>query len=312
VLAKAQVVRIARASMNTVALKSSEKSAVSRLFSSSVFRELATKGRSALFTRLLHQSGLFGTVRPNESVGDAFETAFAVLRNGSHRDEYIYRAALTHRILLGTHSLKTACMLNEFRVGECKADVAILNGTGTVYEIKSERDSLSRLEKQIETYKKVFARVFVIAGENHVDAVRRSVCKDVGVLCLSSRHQISTLQDAVTRADRVCPTTVFDSVRTSEAKMILQDLALPIPEAPNTAIRYELRKRFEVLSPVDVHSAMVRTLKVTRNLMPLASLVESLPPSLKAAALSIPLKKRDHRTLVGSINTKLKDAMEWA
>ncbi|MEI9986083.1 MAG: sce7726 family protein [Aliidongia sp.] len=53
--------------------------------------------------------------------------------------------SVTQKILMGKHSLRTASMLNEFRAGSCKADLVILNGTATVYEIKSERDSLTRL-----------------------------------------------------------------------------------------------------------------------------------------------------------------------
>ena len=123
------------------------KAAVSRLFASSIFRELATRGSSPAFARLARETCLFEVPAENGRVRDAFDTAFAALRVVGNRDEYIYKAALTHNVLLGTHSLKTASMLAEFRVGQCKADVAILNGTSTVYEIKSERDSLDRLER---------------------------------------------------------------------------------------------------------------------------------------------------------------------
>jgi hypothetical protein len=63
-----------------------------------------------------------------------------VLKRSGLRDKYVYKAALTQRVLMGKHSLRTACMLSEFRVGDRKADITILNGTTTVYEIKSDRD----------------------------------------------------------------------------------------------------------------------------------------------------------------------------
>ena len=108
-----------------------------------------------------------------------FDAAFATLRQSGLRNEYVYKAALTHRVLMDKHSLRTACMLSEFRVGECKADIAILNGTTTVFEIKSERDLLMRFERQIDAYRRVFASVYVIAGENHVEAVLRAAPLDV-------------------------------------------------------------------------------------------------------------------------------------
>lgn len=120
----------------------SELSALTRLFSSAVFQEMAKKGRSALFKRLLDQTDVVERCHSDATVGDAFNSAFKVLQTAGLRDEYIYRAAVTKKILMGKHSLRTASMLNEFRAGSCKADLVILNGTATVYEIKSERDSL--------------------------------------------------------------------------------------------------------------------------------------------------------------------------
>lgn len=295
-----------------MATNGSQLSATSRLFSSAVFREMATKGRSSLFARLMKEARLLDTWPSLDRVKDAFDAAFVVLSTGWRRDEYIYKAALTHKVLLGTHSLSTACMLSEFRVGECKADIAILNGTGTVYEIKSERDSLSRLERQVETYKKVFASVFVIAGENHVDAVLATTSADVGVLQLSARQQISTIREAENRPDRICPATVFEAIRTSEAKQILTRLGVPHPNVPNTMLHFELRKLFVGLPPEAVHMEMVKTLKRTRSLLPLAQLVGHLPRSLQAAALTVPLKRRDHQRLVSAVNTRLADAIGWA
>ena len=287
-------------------------SAYSRMFSSTVFREMASKGKSALFARLIRESLLLDCASLPERVSDAFEAAFAVLRIDECRDEYVYKAALTHKVLLGTHSLKSACMLNEFRVGECKADLAILNGTATVYEIKSERDSLGRLKKQVETYGRVFARVFVIAGENHVDAVIASTPSSVGVMRLSKRQQITTIREAEDRPDRICPATVFESIRSTEASQILERLGVATPDVPNTMRHAELRKLFVRLDPLDVHTEMVRTLKRTRDLAPLTQLVGQLPLSLQAAALSVPLRKADHSRLLTAVNTDLNEAMKWA
>ena len=83
------------------------------------------KGRSPLFARLANQSRLLSDLSLSERVYTLFDAAFSLLKREGYRHEYIYKAALTHKILLGKHSLQTASMMNEFRVGECKADVAI-------------------------------------------------------------------------------------------------------------------------------------------------------------------------------------------
>jgi len=293
-------------------LGTDQLAAISRLFSSSVIREMARKGKSPLFARLATQSLLADSLSASQCVYSLFDIAFSLLQRKGNRHEYIYKAALTHKILLGIHSLQTASMLNEFRVGECKADIAILNGTATVYEIKSERDSLTRLERQITAYTTVFARVYVIAGENHVAAVMNSVPKEVGILRLNSRHQISTVREAADRPERTSPGAIFDSIRTVEARLILQTRGVSIPVVPNTELHSVLRELFIKLEPREAHAGMVQVLKKTRNLLQLADLVAQLPRSLQTAALSIPLRKLDHTRLVAAVNTRLEDAMAWA
>jgi hypothetical protein len=295
-----------------VALNATQLSALSRLFSSSVFREMAKRGRSVLFARLFMQSGLAYEHLADGTVGAAFDAAFTLLRRSGVRDEYVYRAALTHNVLLGTHSLSTASMLTEFRTGSCKADVAILNGTGTVYEIKSDRDSLSRLANQIANYRKVFAKIYVIAGKTHVQDVLDSVPADVGVMSLVRWDRIQAVREAADRPDRVCPITIFESLRSAEARAILKDMKLGVPDVPNTMMHVAMRDCFARLDPAEVHRRMVMTLKRTRNLAPLGTLINRLPASLQPAALSIQVRRADHDRLVEAVGTPLGAAMGWA
>lgn len=290
----------------------SQLSALTRLFSAAVFRELAKKGQSSLFCRLLGQTNLLDNAGSGATVGDVFDQAFEILKVAGQRDEYIYRAAISQKILMGTHTLRTASMLNEFRAGSSKADLVILNGTATVYEIKSERDSLARLASQVENYKRVFAKVNVIASEGHIDGIIETVPKDVGVMCLSKRFQITTVREAAECPARICPVTVFESLRMAESHTILQTMGVVVPEVPNTQRHAAMRDLFARLDPVDLHAEMVCTLKRTRDLAPLSDFVNRLPKSLQAAALSISVRHSDHPKLIGAIETPLQTAMTWS
>lgn len=287
-------------------------SALARLFSAAVFREMAKAGRSGLFCRLLKQTDLIKHLGSDATVGDTFDSAFDILKIAGHRDEYIYRAAITQKVLMGTHSLRTASMLNEFRVGTCKADLVILNGTATVYEIKSERDSLARLANQVENYKRVFATVNVIASEGHIDGVLCTIPDDVGVMCLTKRYQISSVREALDCPARICPVTVFESLRMSESLPILQALGVTVPAVPNTQKHAVMRDLFAKLDPVALHIEMVRTLKRTRDLAPLGDFVDRLPRSLQAAALSVSVRRSDHSRMIDAIATPMRVAMTWS
>lgn len=290
----------------------SQLSPLTRLFSASVFREMAKKGRSGLFRRLIEQTDLSKRVASSATVGDTFDAAFDILNIVGNRDEYIYRSAISHKILMGTHSLRTAGMLNEFRVGDSKADLVILNGTATVYEIKSERDSLARLANQIEDYKRVFAKVNVITSESHIDGVLATASDDIGVMYLSNRYRIRTVREAVDCPARISPVAVFESLRTAEAAQILKAIGITVPQVPNTQRHAAMRSLFIGIDPTVLHLEMVRTLKRTRNLAPLGELVKCLPDSLHAAALSVSVRHTDHPRLIDAITTPMHAAMTWS
>ncbi len=293
-------------------LNSSQLAAAAKLFSSAVMQDFAKKGRSALFSRLVIESGLGGLVSNSAPIGGLFDSIFKLLRRESYRHEYAYKAAITHKQLLGVHSLRTASMLTEFRVGTCKADIAIINGTSTVYEIKSERDKLDRLETQIAAYRRVFARVNVITGEKHLDSVIYSMPSDVGILLLNRKFKITTIREAVNAPARIDPVSIFESITRSESIEILKLLDIEIPNLPNTQIHGALRNLFENLCPTATHACMVKVLKETRSLLPLAGLINEIPRSLQAAVISTPIRKQDHYRLIEAIRTPKEDALLWA
>lgn len=287
-------------------------SAIARLFSAGVVRELAAKGRSSLFARLAMQSGLLSAMPGSASLRSFFDAAFEALRSKDNRNAYIYKAALTQRVLLGTHSLATAAMMTEFRVGGCKADVVILNGTSTVYEIKSERDNLDRMEGQVRAYLDVFDQVNIITGETHVRGVESAVPPEVGIMVLLDHFHISTVRPSRSNLNRIVPSVVFDSLQRGEARQILGRCGRPVPQVPNTAICQAMKREFEHLAPEQLHRAFVDVLRTTRSSLPIREIVDAVPDSLKAAILSVPLKSRDRARFVSAMDVRLDESLAWS
>lgn len=293
------------------ALSKTELAAISRLFTASVFRELGQRGRSPLFSRLIEQSNMLDRVTKDITVGNAFDCAFDLLKQSGRRDEYVYRSAITQKIALGRHSLRTATVLSEARAGQCKADVVVLNGTSTAYEIKSERDSLSRLRNQLESYRKVFAAVNVVISDVHLRDVLPVAPAGVGVLVLSRRFTLQTEREAVNDPSRTSPLLILETLRASEAISVLQMMGIEVPQVPNTQLRTELRRRFANLDPALVHDHMVSTLKRTRCQSAMLDFVQSVPQSLKASALAIQMAATDRARVSEAVNMPLSVALAW-
>jgi hypothetical protein len=79
-------------------------------------------------------------------------------------------------------------VLDEFSLcnGESRIDVAIINGKLHGVEIKSDADSLERLDRQIETYGRVFDTVTIVCGHNHLLAVQHRVPEWWGIYCATA------------------------------------------------------------------------------------------------------------------------------
>lgn len=287
-----------------------EQAAIARIFSAAVFHELLKKGQSPTFARLINEAGL-EISNSSCSVGQFFDGAFSLLKQKVYRNEYAYKSAVAQKILLGAHSLKTASLVGEFRVGGNKADLVMFNGTSTAYEIKSERDKLDRLGAQVVSYGEVFSSVTVLCAEKHLDAVFNIVPGYVGVSVLTDRFQISNIRKSVEDPERTRSSSILDAVTRKEAVMILERIGLSAPDVPNTQMHGALKSIFEHLPSGKVHDEMVRVLKITRNLAGLAESVNNLPVSLRLFALTVPFGARGRENLFCAIDTPVLDAMKW-
>ena len=292
-------------------LSDQQLSVASRLFSPTVFREFARNGRSVTFVRIVNELLSLEMVESNSLVRDLYDSAYSLLLSKKYRNEFIYKSMITRKILLGKHSLNTAVLLNEFRVHDCKADVAVINGTSNVYEIKTERDSLQRLNKQICTYQSVFANVNVVVGSNHLNSVLKTTPDSVGVLLLNHRNHISTHRKAVEFCDNISTEAIFNSIRLSESKKILENIGIEIPNVPNTKTYLTLKSLFKDLSSEEAHKRMVSILKLSRNHSKVSTFLDSLPKSLHSSALSTQISKKDRVQLLAALDTPLNSAMNW-
>ena len=168
-------------------------------------------------------------------------------------NEYIYKNAIANKILLGKHSLNTSHMLTEFRVAKCKADVVILNGTSTVYEIKSEYDSFNRLENQINSYLKVFDHINVITSDSQITKLQTLLPENIGIMVLTNRNTIKTIRESEGNKKNINTEILFDSLRKNEYTRIVKEFYGEVPNVPNTQIYKEFKKLFCDLPVETVH-----------------------------------------------------------
>ncbi len=69
--------------------------------------------------------------------------------------------------------------------GECRIDLAVVNGELSGWEIKSDRDTLARLPRQVELYGEVFDRVTLVTGTRLAQAASIQVPKWWGIMIVT-------------------------------------------------------------------------------------------------------------------------------
>ena len=217
---------------------------------------------------------------------DWFEFFYSLLAE-RYRCEYIYKNAITTKLFLSErHSLEESLLTSEFRIGKSRADVVILNGTSTVYEVKSDYDSLERLDSQIADYRRVFDRIFVVTSAEKAKSLLNRVDSLVGIIELSDDGELREIREARSNKDNTDPAFVFDCMRQAEFCSVIKDEFGYTPNVPNSKLYRESRKLFCKLDPDYAHDLMVAKVRSRTKKQPYIELIKGSPHSLKHACLS--------------------------
>ena len=76
-----------------------------------------------------------------------------------------------------------------------RIDMVVVNSSFEGYEIKSDRDSLRRLERQVELYSKVLDQATIVVGERHLSSSLDIVPDWWGVLLFKSGPKTSKIEN---------------------------------------------------------------------------------------------------------------------
>ena len=107
------------------------------------------------------------------------------------------RTAL-HGRLQAEHAddLKNTLILDEVGLcGEVRVDVAVINGVLSGFELKSAKDSLRRLPKQVEIYSQVLDYAVLVVAENHLKKATQLLPEWWGILVATQDEGCTRLHD---------------------------------------------------------------------------------------------------------------------
>lgn len=142
----------------------------------------------------------------------------------NHRNEYFYKNELLNSLLIQNGKISFCSALTELPVANSKTDMIFVdeNDVGIVYEIKTELDTLNRLENQIQDYYKAFPYIYVVTSSNHLNQLEQVLeGTNVGIIELTSNNEFVHQKEAAYNASSLSHDVLFRILRKKEFESIV-------------------------------------------------------------------------------------------
>lgn len=143
------------------------------------------------------------------------------------------RAAFHKKVLWRHHANSTTLVIDELGLqhGRRRADIAVVNGHLNGFEIKSNKDSLSRLGGQVKAYTAVFDKASIVVEERHLPGVQALVPVWWGIVVCTRGPRGAISFESIRRSltnQTVDLFSVAQLLWRNEAAEILEDMAIPM------------------------------------------------------------------------------------
>lgn len=251
-------------------------------FSTPVFRALSENAPSVALDRLSFIADADPT-DPDPTLGAAFDRAYARLAL-EYRNEYFFKTQLISKIVFGRHSPRTAAALVEVPMGSSCADLVIMNGTSTVYEVKTDLDDFTRLAGQVSDYSTRAEHVNVVVSDLRAAGAERHLAEHVGILAFTRRGSLRTVRPSVSRLETLEIDHLYQLLRGAEAEAILRRTLGYQLDVGSGLAWPRMREVFRQL-PVDLaHNEVVAELRLRGRRTGALASVPSFPHSLRCLA----------------------------
>lgn len=271
---------------------------LNRVFSKKTFMDLIENESNIVYSTVIKR---YLNDKEFHKNGDAISEVYKVLLK-SHRNEYIYKNTLLNKLLLGRHSLRTTTALTEVPVGKSIADFILINGSATVYEIKTELDSLDRLKSQLNNYYRAFSKVCVITSESYLEKTLKDFENtNVGICVLSKRNTISEKKEVIEDFSRLDYEAMFKILRKKEYEEIINFHYSYLPDVKPVKYYSECLRMFKNIEIEVAYDYMLKILK-QRNQVIINEFENIVPKELSSLVYFSDFKESDYNILEEFLN----------
>lgn len=221
----------------------------------------------------------------------------------NYRCEYVFKNEIIAQ-LRKQYAHRRSLVVNEFRVGDSIADLAFFNGESRAYEIKTSFDSPRRLEGQLNDYRRVFDKCYLVVEQSDV-GVWKGYDEDMGIIvfCHGSRGKISLeeVRPAKTN-EQINVDVLMTCLRAEEYEHIAERYAGACLSGCKYKHYEECKAILRCMDGKKLHDAFLETIEERKSSF---DLLGQTPRELYQICMSMHLNGRQLDLITNSLNNKI-------
>ena len=213
-----------------------------------------------------------------------------------YRCEYVYKNEIINQLLLKTYGIQNTIAFNEFRIGNSIVDFAMMNGESKAFEIKTQFDTSKRLFKQMEDYKKVFNKCYIVVASEETGYYERIVEPTIGIIELYTdrgRIKLHEYRPAVKNLE-LDSDILMQCLRTQEYKNIVFSYDGAIPNVSEYEMYDACKERIRQIPSLKLNELFLEEIKRRKNV---TNKLKEVPMELRQICLSLNLSEKERSEL---------------
>ena len=286
--------------MNMPLLDSDKVRIASNIFSRPVIDAIAGGIRPRKVDKIINQLDINNQLK-GKTYSFLFEWLYQELVS-QYRNEYVYKNAIASKIVAGRSRFTNIAYFCEFLTWDVIADIVIVNGTTSAYEIKTEYDSFARLDNQIHIYQQVFDKVNVVIPESKIKSLFSTLPSNIGIIELSKQYTLRTHREAASNIDCLMPEKIFSCLRKDEYEKIIVKHFGSLPNVRHTLVRKHSAQLFYTLDINTIHSEFTQCLRDRQMKSNMLCLLRNSPVSLLSLIMTTKMTYKRLNQLVHNLD----------
>lgn len=223
----------------------------------------------------------------------------------AYRNEYVFKNEIINQLLIKRYGTEDTIALNEFRVGDSIVDLAMMNGESKAFEIKTSLDSPKRLRKQMNDYKRLFNKCYVVVDAEECDYYAQHIEDSTGIVSLKYEKGRIVLKEyrGAAKCETIDADCMMKCLRTSEFSNMVESYFGELPQVSPVDMFEVCKKQMRQIPSAELNRLFLAEVKKRSSA---TGRLKFFPKEIRQIMLALNLSQRKQDALINNLNKPIK------